>query len=387
MTSLTRLHRLSERVGPDYFKLDKEEIMKRIEELSIGDNALLERTWKHMTPGRPVSKDETRIRVMQFNMLAEGLSSSPAKVPPFENPTSVNDFGGFDQLPNPEVALDFEVRRFRLLEEILRFLPDVVALEECDHFHQFFFPALQLYGYDGVFQPKLRSPCIAFGYFSDGVALFWKKNKLAPLSTFCGDTIGDDVEVAHVVVTFCVLDGEAGVAHCEVGDALVVAATHLKAKALMENERIRERQLDALVNKVDIIAKESNTNKVIIMGDFNCDAKPNGRHEILAFPMLTKKYPRMKSAYPLENVTINPDDGPENWVWTTWKKRGPKESKHTIDYILTREGAFDCEKLLLMPTPQRIGAHRLPSLQYPSDHISIAADFIILPVTASSNAT
>ena len=66
------------------------------------------------------------IRVLQFNVLARGLSSPPNN-------------GGF--LLSPVDCLDFEhYRKYRLLEEILRFEPDIVTLEELDHYDDFFKP-------------------------------------------------------------------------------------------------------------------------------------------------------------------------------------------------------------------------------------------------------
>ena len=67
------------------------------------------------------------VRLLQFNMLAEGLSSEP-------------DFGGFTQTPVD--SLDFhKFRKFRVLKELLRYNADIIAIEECDHFDDFFLPA------------------------------------------------------------------------------------------------------------------------------------------------------------------------------------------------------------------------------------------------------
>ena len=74
----------------------------------------------------------------------------------------------------PREVLNFGTRRWRLLAEILAADADVVALEEVDHFDDFFEPALKPFGYLGVFAPKRLSPAREFGYYSDGVALFWR---------------------------------------------------------------------------------------------------------------------------------------------------------------------------------------------------------------------
>jgi hypothetical protein len=89
-------------------------------------------------------------RVMQFNLLAEGLSSSPELKSPLPFPElkeKDGDYGGFDLDENRHLIFDFKIRQWRLMEEILRYLPDVLAVEECDRFDDFFFPVLQHLGY------------------------------------------------------------------------------------------------------------------------------------------------------------------------------------------------------------------------------------------------
>lgn len=47
-----------------------------------------------------------------------------------------------------------EYRKWRLLEEIMRVDPDVLALEEVDHFADFFEPLLACLGYKVMKQPS-----------------------------------------------------------------------------------------------------------------------------------------------------------------------------------------------------------------------------------------
>jgi hypothetical protein len=63
--------------------------------------------------------------VMQFNMLAEGLSAPTDCKPPFSTqtdgttPVSASSYGGFSDVELPDICFDFEeVRRWRLLEEV-----------------------------------------------------------------------------------------------------------------------------------------------------------------------------------------------------------------------------------------------------------------------------
>ena len=153
------------------------------------------------------------VRLLQFNMLAEGLSSEP-------------DFGGFTQTPVD--SLDFhKFRKFRVLKELLRYNADIIAIEECDHFDDFFLPALKLHGYDGRFFPKRNATTLKFGAdkFSDGVALVWNTKSISLKEIdhmyYESDTPGTVWSQVGVIGRF-----ERG--HC--GRTFLVAATHLKAK-------------------------------------------------------------------------------------------------------------------------------------------------------------
>ena len=86
--------------------------------------------------------------MVQFSVLADGLSGRDTKL------------GGFDSAPKD--SLKWEARRERLLEEIFRHgpEPDVIALEEVDHFDDWFMPQLQKRGYRGFFLKKPKSPCL-----------------------------------------------------------------------------------------------------------------------------------------------------------------------------------------------------------------------------------
>ena len=110
--------------------------------------------------------ERTSFRAMQFNILAEGLSAHPDNTPPFQEdtrgePIKASTCGGFDYDPSSsgEKVFDFHgYRKWRLIEEILLVNPDVLALEEIDHFFDFFEPLLSSLGYkvQEVFCPPKR---------------------------------------------------------------------------------------------------------------------------------------------------------------------------------------------------------------------------------------
>jgi len=171
----------------------KDAILSKIDEVrseqeKYGESRLYKRRWSGQ---ESVMDDLSSLKVngdnspcfsfsaLQFNALAEGLSSGPnAKTPfPVDDDREDGDkgqqkdpgYGGFTQVAFPEICLDFKFRRWRLLEVILGITAigngdalanigdppgkdgafDILALEEIDRFRGFFAPLLRIFGYEG----------------------------------------------------------------------------------------------------------------------------------------------------------------------------------------------------------------------------------------------
>lgn len=112
------------------------------------------------------------LRVQQFNILADGLSGLRP------------DLGAFSRISKEH--LQWKDRRYKLLHEIVQYNPDVVTLQECDHFHDFFQPEMRRLGYCGYFAPKLTSTCLEVSDTSDGCAIFVRQSKLDVASAEVG---------------------------------------------------------------------------------------------------------------------------------------------------------------------------------------------------------
>jgi nocturnin len=296
--------------------------------------------------------DLNDLRVLQFNLLARGLSSPPA-------------YGGF--VMSPAASLHFDrYRRYRLMEEILRFEPDVVTLEELDQYDDFFQPLMNKFGYDSLYQPKLDAPTLSIWnekmkeedkshqipYNSDGCAIFWRRDIL------------DGVECNSM--NYKSKDGkpwsQVGVAvrllNKKNKKTFVVACTHLKSKPPHEERRVQ--QITQLLDHV-FSMRLTDTEPLILTGDFNADpatrvATPNVYETTLA---------RMDSTYKLFYG--------EEPAFTTCKVRKNGESCHTIDYIFVSNGVR-VTSCLSMPTYESLPKERIPTWSYPSDHLSIGAD-------------
>lgn len=115
---------------------------------------------------------------------------------------------------------------------------------------------------------------------------------------------------------------------------------------------------------------------VLLGGDFNTDPFDiKGKHtakavpELLANTGMAEVGMALKSAYPLP---VNEEDP----RYTTWKLRGIKEARHVIDYIFY-SGAVRPTEILQIPPPKAVDRTRYPGIRYPSDHVAIAAKFVI----------
>ena len=324
------------KVDPD--AKSKKGIMEAIKALNEKYPKLLPRTFFASKLYNPLA-----VRFLQFNMLAQGLSSSP-------------EYGGFRK--SPREALDFaSFRKFRLLEEMIRFSPDVLAVEEMDHFDDFFLPALSHFGYEGVFFPKLNSPCLKFGdsNYSDGCALFWKSDMLSLASRKDIRYESTDSSVWSQVAILARLKTVRS------GRTFLVGVTHLKSK---EGEKNEKRRTESLKQLLQHASETKNSHEpVVILGDFNTDAEG---HDYLSTYKTIMEHPLgLKSAYRTNSKE------PE---YTTCKVR-KQETCHTIDYIWVPEDTVILSKLEI-PDKSSLPDCRLPCFEYPSDHLSIGCDVL-----------
>ena len=155
--------------------------------------------------------------------------------------------------------------------------------------------------------------------------------------------------------------------HKGTGREICVATTHLKARqgALLSTLRNEQGKdiLDFLENHA------ASGEPVILCGDFN--AEPT---EPVYKTIMSHQRFGFDSAYRRLDGT-EPD-------YTTWKVRGDGEMCHTIDYIFYSQNHFNVDQVLPFPTGEQIGPDRVPSLQYPSDHFSLVADFRLMETTS-----
>ena len=218
------------------------------------------------------------LRVLQFNVLADGLSGLRG------------DFGAFSRLGSAGEEVVWSRRRDLLLREVLQYDPDVVCLQEVDHCESLgrptrltpqtttassprcspeAFPAstppsrvLQASSSPPLTRPA--SACLEVSPSSDGCALFLRRSKLRLVSaetiTFA---LASDITVCPLRSSPVALRPQnqvAILAVCEVPGSgqrdrppasVIVATTHLKATKNAVGELFRFHQAEQLLAALD----------------------------------------------------------------------------------------------------------------------------------------
>ena len=262
----------------------------------------------------------------------------------------------------PDAALTWNKRRLRLLEGILLVEPDVLCLQEVDHY-AFFKQTLQALGYTGVFFPKPDSPALYTAHSNgpDGCAVFYNTAKLDLLKN--DNIVLKKVDESYYTNQVCII---MTLRNRSDGKEFTVATTHLKAKPGWDELRNSQGQY-----LLKYLSQKYPDSALIVCGDFNAELS-EPVYEAFASSSLG-----LISAY---KALGGQDEEPE---YTTWKIRGgrrdsEREVCHTIDYMWFSKGRFSLHSLQDIPSGDSLGPDRLPSFAYPSDHLSLAAEFHIL---------
>lgn len=236
-------------------------------------------------------------------------------------------------------------------------------MQEVDHFHDFFVHKYDALGYDGRFIKKPYSPCknSLDPNLEDGCALFWRRDRLTlvELDTMNYEKLNPDGQPTGTksnqvaLLATLLAKGAAGPA--------IFAVTHLAAAKTAEGERTRAQQAAQLLDRLHAARLPC-----VVLGDLNATPRPSGSYACEAYPAALGHALGVRSAYAAAG-------GGEEPAYTTWKRRGAAEVRHTIDYILV-SGGVGVARVLLPPADGDVAAERLPGWRYPSDHVALAAE-------------
>jgi len=357
---------------------------------------LYARRWANALPS-PASTAATgpgvqSLRVVQFNILADGLSA--------QDPNK----GGFRYVPPG--SLEWDYRRGLIVEEVFRHFaeperPDVVAMEEVDHY-EWMAAQMDARGYDGTFLKKPNSPCRRSldPSLEDGCALFWRRDVLRAdelqsmqyVHGLNGPTRG-----SNQVAILAALRPHGAVS------PILFAVTHLSAAKNAEGEKARAAQMGELCAALRTSSERLRAAATVALLDMNASPYPSScktsgdAYAPAAYAVATTPAEgglgdplgggvggggmsggygaeaRPTTALPFRSayraaLGVEPE-------WTTWKKR-EAELQLTIDYILI-SAAVTVQRVLLPPDAADVDPPRLPGWRYPSDHVMLAAEISV----------
>uniref|UniRef100_A0A182NAR4 Nocturnin n=1 Tax=Anopheles dirus TaxID=7168 RepID=A0A182NAR4_9DIPT len=384
--------------GDDRPSLVKRKFLKPVDRLNGSDLTegfkMLQLDSISKTCSEP-SVTATQLRIFQWNMLSQTLGMH-------------ND--GFVRCPLE--ALTWDCRRYQLVEEIIQNDPDIICLQEVDHF-KFLQKILSTQNYEGVFFPKPDSPCLYINGNNgpDGCAVFYKKNRLEMVNHF-----------TRVLEVWRVQSNQVAIAAVlrtrDTRQELCVTTTHLKARKGALLSKLRNEQGKDLLYFIDGVA---GNRPVILCGDFNAEPIEPVYSTVLNYKALglasayadllaatedaqdennqnalnTRPGERCGSRGSIGSAHSAGDEcGLSNGVrtkaelsaayeppYTTWKIREEGEVCHTIDYVFYSKDKLAVKNCLMFPSGEEIGVDRTPSFQYPSDHFSLVCDIELKPPT------
>lgn len=230
-------------------------------------------------------------------------------------------------------------------------------MEEVDQF-EFLTENLAKLGYVGIFFQKPDSPCLYQQKNSgpDGCAIFYlsKSVTLSQSQSVILQENGRESNQVSIIAQFCTKS--------ENSRHLYVGVTHLKAKRGYEDVR---RLQGEFISKY--LTEHFSDGPVIFCGDFN--AEPT---EPL-YNVMKSCHLNLSSVY--THLSADKNTEPK---YTTWKVRPKGEECHTIDYIWYTKSGLRVKSVLDVATEEEIGKNRLPSARYPSDHLSLVCDFVLV---------
>ncbi|XP_030047589.1 nocturnin isoform X2 [Microcaecilia unicolor] len=318
--------------------IDPKELLEECQEVLQDRPARLHRDFVTLRNGISSGRHHP-FRVMQWNILAQALGE-----------------GKDNFIKCPIEALKWEERKYLILEEILTYQPDILCLQEVDHYWDTFQPVLSRLGYQCTFLPKPWSPCldVECNNGPDGCALFFLQNRFQLISSTKLRLTAKTLKTNQVAI--------AEILQCnETGRLLCVVVTHLKARTGWE--RFRSAQGSDLLRNLQDITEGAKI-PLVVCGDFNAEPTED------VYKHFASSSLNLNSAYKLLSA-----DGQSEPPYTTWKIRPSGESCHTLDYIWYSQHALNVISALSLLTEEQIGPNRLPSLNYPSDHLSLVCDF------------
>ena len=324
-------------------------------------------------------------RTLQFNVLADGLGLLQR-----DNPYNRKQYSFLSKVSDEH--LSWEYRKLRVMVnisiqliphfllngspafhvnfsstqgEITQYSPDIITMQEVDHYDDFFRPELKRLGYVGLFAPKPLSACLVVSNSSDGCAIFVKENKFRMISSESltlaltrakmddeGDLNEEDIyiraqnQVALIAVMEFIPNKKQKDARLQLKDPplLIVSTTHLKSSRTATAERYRQKEITVVLDRMEQVKKAlMSPNRpepaILLSGSFNAVPESYGGYSPLTYRALKSHSLGLRSVYNEDLLNLPADSTISGGdIYTTWKikaKPGGEEveTKRYSDYI------------------------------------------------------
>lgn len=270
-------------------------------------------------------------------------------------------------------CLEWTYRGLRICEEITRFNPDIVCVQECDQLG-FIQEYLKPFGYWSYFQIVHDSPTqkVAKQLSEERntkitlsemyIAIFYKFDTFEINGQIQQiDKQHNEAKVVGLAVPF---------KYKQNGKEFLCITTHLKSKKTGQGEQIRTQQIELLLKE---LIKNERSVPVLLCCDLNANPiRSRHGYDPTCYNAIVDKENGIgyTSVYKLAKG--------EEPVYTTWKCRESGVDKHTIDYIFVNDvSKWDISAVLEIPqvNEEELNGSKalIPSWQYPSDHFSLMA--------------
>eukprot|EP01060_Flectonema_neradi_P029447 TRINITY_DN4079_c0_g2_i1.p1 TRINITY_DN4079_c0_g2~~TRINITY_DN4079_c0_g2_i1.p1 ORF type:complete len:478 (+),score=65.80 TRINITY_DN4079_c0_g2_i1:110-1543(+) len=314
--------------------------------------------------GECARDNELDVRVMQWNILADSLAKgSVEEHNSFDGPSSGELPGqrwvqwGTEEPPhdyqrphifrcNPQ-WLEWSHRCKLVLAEIKRIDPDIIGLQEVDHWEDLI---SELPEYEGYFTAKTG--------FKDGVCLLWRKSKFkASYSKVVRFSRGAQVTLLKRLLM--------RTSDPNKFRPILAISTHLKAGFTQQYETTREDQSQGLMKLVSSIHEGE---AIVILADMNAHPTDLSGISATALPSL------------VQNSVLKLQSPYSSKVFTAWSGWTDGEVRAAFDHILYSNNNFVCSGIFQLPEIISISREpcRLPNYRWPSDHLPLAADLRML---------
>jgi CCR4-NOT transcription complex subunit 6 len=317
-------------------------------------------------------------RAMCFNVLAESYAT--ARMYPY----------------CAKWALDWNYRKHNILREILLRDCEIVSLQEVqqNHYDDFFLPALNRAGYDGMFKAKTRQSYAPKANAIDGCAIFYKRSRFAMREqhVVSYDELARRFHGNSNRTLRRLLKGNVGI--IAVLEDLQINNPHMRRNMRPrrlcicnthiywdpEFADVKLWQTWMLCRELEQFALNRNL-PVLLCGDFN-STKDSSVYEMLVNRTVHPSHPDLKN----DPCALLPP--PSQLVHhvpleSAYAAIGePRYTNYTghfvgvLDYILYSSNMLACLSVLDVDDEEVVKAHSaLPNPQFPSDHVSICAAF------------